>query len=297
MNWEEQLAQSAFSEEQRQRYRSTIRWFLWFCRKQRPPLTANRKSGNYFYSSMVAERHPATGEREDWKRALGWYLDLVDPKVAPPPGEVHPDADWETLFIQTLRQRYLSYRTEQTYLGWLKRFERFCQGQDLRTVGSAEVQRFLSDLAVKQGVRAATQNQAFNALLFLYRDVLGRKNLDWSATIRARQRKREPVVLSRSEIQRLLEKLEGTVQLMARLMYGTGLRLMELLRLRVNQLDFERGVVVVRGGKGDKDRQTVFPESLKESLKGHLERVRQLHQQDLAEGFGTVWMPESLVST
>jgi hypothetical protein len=251
MDWQNALLQGGFSHIQVQRYRALIRWYLGFCRRQHPALSPNRKSGNYFYATMVAEKRPPPWQKQQWKEALGWYLDLVDPKNPPKPGELHSDQDWETLFIQTLRLKHLAYRTEQTYLGWLKRFERFCQGQDLRRVSDAEIQRFLSDLAVKGRVRAGTQNQAFSALLFLYRDVFGRKDFDWSASIRARSSKRQPVVLTSGEVKRLFEKLEGTVALMARLMYGGGLRLMELMRLRVNQLDFERGAIVVRGGKGD----------------------------------------------
>ena len=298
-NWELKLRAQGLPTRREAWHRRTIRWFLEFGRKQRPPLSPNRRSGNYYYTRMVAERNPPEWQKQQWREAIGFYLDIVEPKHPQDTGErvantEGTSTDWESAFVRTVRGRHLSYRTEVTYRDWLRRFDQFRGGKPLREVPDAQVRQFLSDLAVRRKVSAGTQHQAFNALLFLYREVFGRKDLDWSDTIRARTKKRIPVVLTVEEVRRVLAQMEGTIQLMGRLLYGSGLRLMELIRLRVNQLDFARRVVVVRGGKGDKDRETVMPSMVIEDLKAHLERVRRQHEEDLAAGFGRVWMPPAL---
>lgn len=301
--WEKALRLRRLPASKEHWYRRTIRWFLGFCSQQQPPLSPNRTSANYFYGQMVSEKKPQEWLKRQWREAIAIYLDAMDVDRHPEPhqarvgsaGDVHDNgAPWEESFIRTLRCRHLSYRTELTYLGWLKRFEKFCGSPSLQDVPDEEIRRFLSHLAVKGRVAASTQKQAFNALLFLYRDVFGRDQLNLQDTIRARVKKRIPVVLTRAEVQALLSQMQGTHQLMGRLMYGSGLRLMELARLRVNQLDFARKVVVVRGGKGDKDRETVLPELVVPDLKLHLERVRRQHEEDLATGHGSVWLPEAL---
>ena len=161
-------------------------------------------------------------------------------------------------------------------------------------MGTPEINEFLSHLAVVRNVSASTQNQALSAILFLYRDVLG-EEVPWMPDlVRARRSERLPVVLTREEVRRLLGQMSGTPQLVARLLYGTGMRLLEGLRLRVKDLDFETGEVVVRSGKGNKDRATVLPRVLSGALRGHLEQVRALHDRDVPAGFGRVWMPDAL---
>jgi integron integrase len=163
-----------------------------------------------------------------------------------------------------------------------------------RDLGEAEVRDFLTHLAVEQNVAASTHNQALSALLFLYAEVLHRPLGALGLLERPQRPARLPVVLSREEVRQWLEAMEGTAQLMARLLYGTGLRLIECLRLRVKDVDFERGQIVVREGKGDKDRITMLPQSLREPLRAHLARVRLLHEKDLAEGLGWVALPSAL---
>lgn len=161
-------------------------------------------------------------------------------------------------------------------------------------MGEREVTAFLTYLAVDKNVAASTQNQALAAILFLYQKVLEMK-LDWlEDVVRARRPKRLPVVLSRDEVARLLNTLQGLPQLIARLMYGTGMRLLEALRLRVKDVDFARRQVIVRAGKGDKDRYTMMPEALIEPLQAHLLKVAALHKADLANGFGSVQLPFAL---
>jgi integron integrase len=161
-------------------------------------------------------------------------------------------------------------------------------------MGEPEINAFLTHLAVKERVAASTQNQALSALLFLYRHVLAREIGDLGEVIRARKPKRMPVVMTREEVKAVLDHLSGDKWLMASLMYGTGLRLMECLRLRVQDIDFSRKEILVRDGKGAKDRITMLPESLRAPLQDHLKRVKAIHERDLADGWGRVLMPEAL---
>jgi integron integrase len=157
-----------------------------------------------------------------------------------------------------------------------------------------EINAFLTHLAVKEHVSASTQNQALSALLFLYRHVLGRKVGELGEVVRARKPHRIPVVMTREEVKSIINQLKDDKWLMANLMYGAGLRLMECLRLRVQDIDFERNEITVRDGKGAKDRITMLPESLKERLRQHLDRVKTIHEKDLSDGWGRVLMPNAL---
>jgi len=193
-----------------------------------------------------------------------------------------------------LRTRHYSIRTEDTYVQWARRFILFQGKRHPSMMGAPEINEFLSSLAVERNVSASTQNQALSAILFLYREVLGDEVPWMHDLVRARQTERAPVVLTRDEVRRLLGQMSGTPQLIARLLYGTGMRVLEGLRLRVKDLDFQSGEIVVRGGKGNKDRTTTLPRVLAVALRRHMESVRGLHDRDVAEGFGRVWMPEAL---
>ncbi len=198
-----------------------------------------------------------------------------------------------------MRLRHYSLRTEETYGHWLRQYWAFLQTRK-RQPGFAELppaakaKAFLEYLAVARQVAAATQNQALNALVFFYRQVLGRPLGELGTVLRAKKGKRLPEVLTGEQTRRLLAAMGGTPQLIARLLYGTGLRLMEGLRLRVKDVDFERNVIFVRGGKGDKDRVTLLPESLREPLRRHLEEIQRRHQIDLKAGMGQVLLPDAL---
>jgi len=186
-----------------------------------------------------------------------------------------------------IRLKHYSYRTEQAYVGWIKRYIHFHNVRHPSEMGAPEVEAFLTHLAVKKNVAASTQNQALSALLFLYREVL-RQDLGPVDALRAKRPKRLPTVLTKDETLRLIGCLSGTHQLMAKLIYGSGLRLMECLRLRVKDLEFDRRALIVRDGKGAQDRVTVLPDSLIPLLQEHLQRVKALHEQDLAQGYGAV---------
>ena len=195
---------------------------------------------------------------------------------------------------ESLRVRHYSLRTEDAYLDWVRRFILFHGKQHPRDMGAPEVQAFLSHLAVDRRVSPSTQNQAKAALLFLYRHVLD-ADLPWLAEIvQARRQARLPVVLTPGEVRTLLDQMEGGMALLAQVLYGTGLRLMEGLRLRVKDVEFERREILVRDGKGGKDRVTMLPDRLVAPLRAHLDRVRALHERDLEEGFGEVYLPDAL---
>lgn len=192
------------------------------------------------------------------------------------------------------RLRHLSLRTERAYSDWIKRFILFHKKRHPGEMGADEVRQFLSHLAVEGRVSASTQNVALCALLFLYRDVLGVELPDVEGVERAKRPVRVPVVFSRAEVAALLSHLSGTYKLIAGLLYGSGLRLMEALRLRVKDLDFSYMEILVRDGKGEKDRRTVLPRPLAEPLRRQLERVKLLHEQDLRDGRGEVYLPYAL---
>ena len=198
------------------------------------------------------------------------------------------------LVRDAIRLRHYSIRTENAYVDWIRRYILFhnkCHPQDL---GAPEIEAFLTHLAVVDHVSASTQNQALSALLFLYRHVL---NLDLdrpSNATRAKRPERLPVVMTHAETLRVITAMSGSEQLMARLLYGSGLRLMECVRLRIKDIDFAQHQIVVRDGKGGQDRVTLLPDSLHEALDQHLERVQLLHQHDLANGHGAVYLPDAL---
>jgi integron integrase len=193
-----------------------------------------------------------------------------------------------------IRRKHYSVRTEQAYVYWIKRFIFFHNRRHPKEMGAPEIEAFLTHLAVNENVAASTQNQALSALLFLYREVLKHPIEGEIHAARAKRPKRLPTVLTREEVQRVLDAMSGTQRLVAQLRYGSSLRLLEALRLRVKDLDFAQHQIVVRDGKGFKDRVTVLPESLIRPLKEHLKRVKLIHEQDLAHGYGTVYLPYAL---
>lgn len=193
-----------------------------------------------------------------------------------------------------IRFKHYSIRTEQAYVDWIKRFIRHFGKRHPKDMGAEEISAFLSHLAVAGQVSASTQNQAKSALLFLYREVLALE-LPWLDKVEsAKTPKRLPVVLTRDEVMAVLSRLEGGHNLIAKLLYGAGLRIMECLRLRVKDIDFARGEILVRDGKGAKDRVTMLPGSLVSALREHLVRVRELHRQDVEAGHGEVHLPFAL---
>ena len=190
--------------------------------------------------------------------------------------------------------KHYSIRTEQAYIGWIKRFIFFHNKQHPRDLGKIHIEQFLSHLAVEGNVAASTQNQAFNALLFLYRDVMGIEFPSNINSLRAKQPQRMPTVLTRNEVFEIINAMSGVFQLVVKVLYGCGMRGIESVRLRVQDIDFGMNQIMIRNAKGQKDRVTMLPETIAENLKEHLEYVNTLHKKDLADGFGSVYLPNAL---
>ena len=193
-----------------------------------------------------------------------------------------------------IRLKHYSWRTERTYCDWIERFIRFHRMRHPSEMGAAEVGEFLTHLARDGHVAASTQNQALSALLFLYKQVL-KEEIGWLEDVeRAKKSTRLPVVLTHDEVHKVFAHLHGTPRLMAGLLYGSGLRLMECVRLRVKDVDFSYARITVRDGKGGKDRVTMLPVNLASALERHLAKAKMQHEEDLAEGFGEVYLPDAL---
>jgi integron integrase len=243
---------------------------------------------------------------EDWQRqqaarAVELYLKgfLKEPqetnaKATKETAGVTSDADDAVKQArELLRLRHYSYRTESTYLDWIRRYLDYCRAHNLPWREASSMRAFISYLAVTRNVAATTQNQAFHAVLFLLREVLKQEMADLQA-VRAKRGPKLPVVLSVDEVSRILSAVVGAKRLLLELTYGAGLRVSETVRLRVKDLDFDNRLVFVRSGKGDKDRSTLLPKRLVEPLKAHSIKVKELHERDLVVGHGEVWLPNAL---
>jgi integron integrase len=249
----------------------------------------------------LAQVDAGKGVDWDWWKDGGKALEADHPTIAraqsPAAGPTfaRAAADFPLLetLARTIRAMQYAIRTEQAYVDWCHRFLLFCGDTPIDSLGVEDVQRFLTHLAVDRSVAAKTQSLAYHAVAFLFKQVLQRplENVRFAHT---RHQKRLPVVLTRDEVRRLRETMEGTFGLMARLMYGTGMRLMECVRLRAAEVDFGNRLIVVRNGKGGKDRIVPLPERLREPLTAHLARVKAQHDRDLAAGVGSVYLPEAL---
>jgi integron integrase len=302
--WRDTLQRAALAPEVRESFRREIIRFLHFCRQAHAPATTvlarqfleattqdpslTREALRWlFRATRSTESSAATFSDQD--RRGGQPSRLVPPDAASDQG----GAKWERDLIAAARQRGFLWRTETTYREWSTKFAAFLRPRSPYAATEIDVASFLTQLAVRQRASPSTQRQALNALVFLLQEALKRKlgPIDFK---RAHPRRRMPVILSRDECELLFEKLEGTARLMAELAYGSGLRLMELLRLRVQDIDLARGRLMIRAGKGDKDRVTVLPSRLHERLTAHLERLRKLHASDRAIELPGVWLPEGL---
>lgn len=207
----------------------------------------------------------------------------------------NPDLKLMDQVREVLRYYHYAYRTEQTYCQWILRFIYFFGGKTHpKLLGTKDVEKFLSHLTSNRKVSASTQRQALNALVFLYRYVLDKPLENDISPVRSKRHPRPPTVLTKGEIHSLFSSMDGKHLLMARLIYGAGLRLMECIRLRIKDVDFGQNLIFVRGGKGGKDRTTLLPGAIREEMRTHIEAVKTLHHHDLEEGFGEVSIPEGL---
>lgn len=279
-------------------YASWVRRFL----QAEPPATNLKDEDRIIRFNDQLERDNAL---EDWQvrqaiRAVQLYLNIFkqtrtqdqakEQQSSAPADEMELAQKMRTL----IRLRHYSYRTEQTYLDWVKRYLHYSREHNIDFRSTDGVRSYLSYLATARNVSASTQNQAFNALLFLHREVLG-LTMDNVKAIRAKRGPKLPVVLTQAEVKRVFDNAEaGTKRLILQLTYGAGLRVSELIRLRVKDLDFDNLLVFVRAAKGDKDRATLLPRKLVDPLKEHLKKIQELHEQDLAKGHGAVFLPGAL---
>ncbi len=313
--WKSALASTGWPEAKQTEYRREILAFLHLCKVRRAPATVmlvKEYLAERARQGPNAARVPLLWFFQEAKRAARGEAAAVMPapqaaiepspvraltraSVAPRAAEDQGGADWERDLIRAARSKGLLWRSEETYRGWAVRFARFLSPRSPYAADAADVAAFLTDLAVTRRASPSTQKQALNALVFLMQEGLHR-HLGVIDFRRAAPQRRMPTVLSREECKRLFAELEDTERLMAELAYGAGLRLMELLRLRVHHLDLARGCLVVHGGKGDKDRVTVLPESLRSALERQLARLRPLFEADRAEGLAGVWLPEGLAA-
>jgi integron integrase len=241
---------------------------------------------------------------EDWQvnqadnalRLYGYFLSSQHPDKADGIPETLIN-DWKAVedkTIEVIRLRHRSYSTEKTYILWLRQFQSFVKNKDLKELDGKDLQDFLSYLAVERKVSSSTQNQALNAVVFVYRHVLEKDIEDQINSVRARQKRRLPVVLTIKEVNSIFDEMSGLHCLMAKLIYGCGLRLQECLSLRIKDVDIEQGILIVRSGKGDKDRRTVMPESLKDELLRHTSSIREIYELDRKDNTNGVYLPGAL---
>jgi integron integrase len=311
--WPQRLAQAPLSDRQRSSHAITLRWYLSFCRRSRSGV--NFQSARDFMAWAQAEKHPQPWQVEAWREAIRWFFreakrvvavpqhhGEVDPANALPvsatgpvsPGKPGATPGWKDAFLTVVRRRHYSYRTEQSYLVWLERFARECGTDELSSCGTESIRRFLDGLALDQRLSASSQRQALNAVVFLLREVFGKELGDFSEYRRAPARSHLPVWLSRAEMEALLNQLDGQWALMSRVMFGGGLRLMELLRLRVKDVDLSQEIITVRAGKGGRDRAVPLAHVLVEPLREHLTRIRRMYDQDRLNRVAGVWLPDGL---
>ncbi len=271
--------------------RQALRWYFDQGKKIsiQKPVASSQKGGE---SSGSAKTEIQNLPRKPQSSSLSRQIEMTD---VPPLGKADlGETPWERKLVERIRELHLAWTTEKTYRAWAWRLVRHCREKNPEQLTGDDVRGFLSHLAVKERVSAATQRQALNAAVFLLREVYRRNPGDFSDFTHAARHRNVPSVLSRAECGKLFGELTGTTRMMAELMYGAGLRLSELLRLRVKDVDIERLQLAVRAGKGNKDRLTMIPRSLAGPLREHRERLRELHGKDREAGLSGVVLPEGL---
>jgi integron integrase len=249
-----------------------------------------------FLSDMGRKYEEWQGNQAD--AALRLYDYFLSKNISPTIGDISSNKETWKLFEEKMREalrlRHRSFSTEKTYLLWLKNFKDFVNYKSPDQLDGTDLQDFLSQLAVEKRVSPSTQNQALNAIVFFYRHVLDKNIEQVLSAVRAKQKRHLPVVLTTREVQSIFDQMSGTTKLMAMLIYGAGLRLQECLQLRVKDIDLEQSTVIIRSGKGDKDRRTVLPEALKNDLIHHLSEIRSFYDQDRKNEIAGVWLPGAL---
>ncbi|MES2476048.1 MAG: integron integrase [Verrucomicrobiota bacterium] len=290
-DWREDLAMARdLSKREIDAYGYVLGWMEdW---RQRRDLVAGREAARRWWREVALEKVRPEWQLRQWEEAIRWFLGWLEIcQRAGGDARSVPERLRDAVH-QTGARRGLALKTRQTYAGWLVRFGVFA-GSAQRVMDEAVAREWLSILVDKEKVAFATQKQALNALAFFYRDVCGRQELDLQVKMR-KTGQRQPVILTKSELLGLIAKLEARYQTPALLQYGAGLRLKELVSLRIKDVDLERGVVTIRAGKGDKDRITMVPNALKDALRGEIARSREFWEQDRTEGVAGVALPGAL---
>ncbi|MEW6377871.1 MAG: integron integrase [Thermodesulfobacteriota bacterium] len=298
--------QGAVPEDKIKFYIHWVRRFLRFSNYQLENINTDRVS--QYLDSLEADEKIADWQVKQAADAVLLYVEKYLKKSLQEVASLAKDSgttsidqqgtvQWKQMLEEaksTIRLRHFSLSTEKTYLGWIVRFKTFLKDRDPHSLESNDMKKYLTHLALHSRVSASTQNQAFNALLFLYRHILQKEVDDLTSVARAKQKVNLPTVLSRDEVKKLLSFLDGPHLLMAQLMYGCGLRLMECLRLRVKDVDLENDLLMVRSAKGEKDRAFMIPGKIREELTNHVASVKEIHDQDLKMGYGEVSLPDAL---
>jgi integron integrase len=275
--------------------------FLGFARKlERTAIEYNEITVQEFIEALRSDKRTLDWQPRQAEDAIRLYYFNYLGKTSGQTEGVAGIVDIDSALRETkrlIRLKHYSYSTERTYLQWIERFFSYALTSKNKKIGdlsSADFKNFLSHLALKQRVSSSTQNQAFNAILFLFRHVLNKEIENLGDTVRAKRGQKLPVVLTVEEVRQLFSHMNGTNLMIAELLYGAGLRLMELARLRVQDIDFDANIIFVRSGKGDKDRSTMLPAAVRERLKEHLKKVKALHDKDIDAGHGAVFLPDAL---
>lgn len=301
-DWRDELDLAKLPPELVKSYSITIKWYLGYCKKAK--CRATRGTANAFFEMVKRERLPSDFQLTAWRNALRWFFreapndvdseseDLGNSMVT---ASVELESeDWFDAFMTEVRRRHYSYHTEISYLQWIRGFASFHGTNDLVGLGEMDIRKFLDYLATSRRVSSSTQKQALNSIVFLYKKAFRRELGDFSDYLRAKPKTNLPTVLSRDEVDRILSKMKAIHLLMAKVQYGAGLRVSELCRLRVKDIDFDQGKVIVRNGKGGKDRASLLPESIRQDLLDHLDEIREMYEADRAAELGDVYLPEAM---
>lgn len=302
-NWRKVLSEEVPLEKRAAYSEAIVKFHYWLRQKGKPPtlesfrehvawkqsymqperFVIRREALRWFYKEAIRRAEPETPQRDARLRTVA--------DIPPDGAQDLGKTPWEQALVRRLREKNMALRSEQTYRYWCRRFMAACGKKPLDALDHGDIRRWLSDLAVKQRVAAATQSQALNAVVFFFREVLQREPGDFSDFTRSRKGRKVPTVLTQAECARLFESMNGTSRLMAKLMYAGGLRVSELLRLRVKDMDLDRLQMLVQFGKGRKSRYTMIPPQLEPELRAHRERLRELHRKDRAAGLPGVYVP------
>jgi integron integrase len=272
-----------------------MHWVKRFLRLELSDSLSNQDKLRQFIESLRVDESLDDWQRDQGRKAVEIYLNMFLKSIE------EQKMDHDLRFSQileemktSLRLQHYAYRTEQTYVDWVKRYLHYCIDRKIDSEMSSSVKLFLTYLAVEQKIAGGTQNQAFNAILFLFKNIFKKKLDDIKDTVRAKNKKNLPVVLSVDEIKLLFEQVKGTKRMILELIYGAGLRVSELTRLRVMNIDFDNCHITIKNGKGGKDRIVPLPNKIKEDLRIHLSKVKEMHNHDLSLGFGDVYLPPAL---